>query len=418
MDTIILHADLNSFYASVECLYDPVIRDLPVAVCGSVVNRHGIVLAKNAYAKKVGIQTGEAVWQARKKAANLVVVEPHYDRYLRFGNMAREIYNSYSQQVEPFGMDEAWLDISAPGRTIEDGARIADEIRRRIRFELGITVSIGVSFNKVFAKLGSDMKKPDAITVISNNNYKKLVWPLAVGELLYVGWSTKKKFYNWDINTIGDLANADSKFLQDRLGKVGPILQQYARGYDYSSVDDLGHESVIKSIGNSTTPPKDICSYDEIKLTAYVLSESVARRLREHGLKGKTVQVHIRDSELSCYERQAQLKDYTNISSEIADKAMSLVKANYFFQTPMRSFGIRVCDLSSSDGPLQISVFKEENRRFRLMDLETSIDSIRKRYGPYAVQRAVLLKRREFGDLGDTTEALMRKVSFNTGENR
>ncbi|OQB51295.1 MAG: DNA polymerase IV [Firmicutes bacterium ADurb.Bin146] len=418
MESIILHADLNSFYASVECLYNPAIRDLPVAVCGSVENRHGIVLAKNQQAKKVGIKTGEAVWQARLKAANLVVVPPHYDRYLRFGNLAREIYCSYSQRVQPFGMDEAWIDISFPGRTIEQGYEIAQQIRKRIKFELGITVSIGVSFNKVFSKLGSDMKKPDAVTVISRENYKDLVWPLDVGELLYVGRATKKKLSNWNINTIGDLANADAVFIHDKLGKCGTILKDYATGNDYSPVENTEHETIIKSIGNSTTPPKDLCSLEDIRITSFVLAESVARRLREHGLKGKTVQIYMRDCDLEGFERQGQLSDYTNISTEIAHRAIKLVKANWYFQKPVRSFGIRVTDLASSKGPIQISIFKEENKRFKAMDLEYSIDSIRKRYGPYAIQRAALLNTRSCGDLSDSTEALMREVSFNTGEAR
>ena len=418
MESIILHADLNSFYASVECLYNPSIRDLPVAVCGSVENRHGIVLAKNQPAKMVGIKTGEAVWQAKQKAANLVVVAPHYDRYLRFGNLAREIYGSYSARVEPFGMDEAWIDISFPGRTIQDGYAIAHEIRERVKFELGITVSIGVSFNKVFAKLGSDMKKPDAVTLITKEDYKQKVWPLAVEELLYVGRATKKKLNDWNINTIGDLACAEAAFIHNKLGKCGSILKDYAMGNDYSLVENIEHETIIKSIGNSTTPPKDLCSFDDIRITSYVLAESIARRLREHGLKGKTIQIYLRDCDLESFERQGQLKDYTNISNEIANKAVSLVTANWFFQKPVRSFGIRVTDLASSKGPIQISIFKEENRRFKIMDLEYSIDDIRKRYGPYAIQRAILLKGKQFGDLSNGTEALMRQVSFNIGESR
>jgi DNA polymerase-4 len=418
MESIILHADLNSFYASVECLYNPAIRNLPVAVCGSVENRHGIVLAKNQPAKMVGIKTGEAIWQAKLKAANLLVVPPHYDRYLRFGNLARKIYGTYSQRVEPFGMDEAWIDISFPGRSISDGYEIANQIRERIKFELGITVSIGVSFNKIFAKLGSDMKKPDAVTVISKENYKEKVWPLDVGELLYVGRATKRKLRNWNINTIGDLAQADALFIRNKLGKCGTILKDYALGNDYSQVENTEHETIIKSIGNSTTPPKDLCSLEDIRITSFVLSESVARRLREHGLKGKTVQIYMRDCDLEGFERQGQLKDYTNISTEIAHKAISLVEANWFFNKPIRSFGVRVSDLASSKGPIQISIFKEENKRFKVMDLEYSIDTIRKRYGPYAIQRAALMQTRQFGDLSDNTEALMREVSFNTGEAR
>ncbi len=418
MEPIILHADLNSFYASVECLYDPSIRDKPVAVCGSPELRHGIVLAKNELAKKAGIKTGEVIWEAKIKAPNLLVVPPKYDRYLRIGNMAREIYGRYSQQVEPFGMDEAWIDISYPNRTLEEGYKIAWEIKEKIKFELGITASIGVSFNKIFAKLGSDMKKPDAVTLISRDNYKQKAWPLPVEELLYVGRATKRKLNRYNIHTIGELAQCDREFLQQKLGKWGPVLRAYALGQDFSRVENQGYQSVIKSIGNGTTPPEDLNTYEDVKITVLVLAESVARRLREQGLKGKTVQIYVRDCDLESFERQGQLLDYSNVSRDIAGKALEILKNNWLFQKPIRSFSLRVTNLVSQERHIQLSLFEEDNKKYKLVDLEKSIDQVRSRYGAYAVQRACLLETKHLGDISSDLEASMREVSFNVGEKR
>ena len=254
MERVILHCDANAFYASVECLYTPSIRHSPVAVCGSVEERHGIVLTKNQIAKQFGVQTGEAIWQARQKCPDLICVPPDYGLYIRFSKCMRRIYEEYSDRVESFGLDEAWIDLSNPGLTIRDGERIAHEIRLRVKRELGITVSVGVSFNKIFAKLGSDMKKPDAVTVIPPDSFRDMVWPLPVGDLLFVGQATRRKLADMNVRTIGDLARFDAECLRSRLGKPGLMLKAYAAGLDRSPVMPADERMAIQSIGNSTTP--------------------------------------------------------------------------------------------------------------------------------------------------------------------
>lgn len=252
----ILHVDLNNFYASVECLYRPDLRGQPVAVTGEVEQRHGIVLAKNMPAKAAGVKTGEAIWQARAKCPKLVCLPPDYKKYLRFSRLARAIYADYTDKIESFGIDENWLDVTGSTLVMGSGAEIADEIRRRVRETLGITASAGVSFNKIFAKLGSDYKKPDATTVITPENFRRIVWPLPVGELLYVGRSTERKLHNRVILTIGDLAGRKVHDLQLLLGVWGETLWNFANGRDESPVARIGAETYVKSVGNSTTTPR------------------------------------------------------------------------------------------------------------------------------------------------------------------
>lgn len=300
----ILHCDLNNFYASVECLYQPAIRGKPVAVCGDPALRHGIVLAKNNLAKARGVRTGDAIWQAKQKCPGLVCVPPHYARYLQYSRQARRIYEDYTDRVEPFGLDECWLDLTGCEHLHGDGRTVADELRRRIREELGVTASVGVSFCKVFAKLGSDMKKPDATTVIAKDQFRDVVWPLPVGELLYVGRATKRRLERYSIRTIGDLARADYDFIVERLGKMGAVIWGWANGLDSAPVRTAGQEEIIKSIGNSTTAPRDLATEDEVRITLRALSESVAHRLRQHRLLCATVQVHMRLNNLLSFERQ------------------------------------------------------------------------------------------------------------------
>lgn len=295
MERVILHSDMNSFYASVECLYHPELRNKPVAVAGNVEERHGIILTKNNIAKKFEIRTGEAIWQAKLKCPELVVLPPNYPLYLRFSKMAQAIYADYSDKIEPFGIDESWVDVSESCNLFGDGLAIAENIRQRIKTELGITVSIGVSWNKIFAKLGSDMKKPDAITVISKDNYKEKVWSLGSNELLYVGRSTYDKLNRRCIHTIGDIANADIDLLRRILGKWGECLWYFANGLDTSPVAHTGEVSPIKSVGNSTTTYRDLEDDNDVKIVLNALSESVAMRMREQGFKCKTVCVHVRD---------------------------------------------------------------------------------------------------------------------------
>ncbi len=390
MDRVILHSDLNSFYASVECLYNPDIRDKPVAVCGSQSTRHGIVLARNLIAKKFGVKTGDTVREAIDKCPCLVVVPPDYERYLRFSVLARDVYKRYTDLVEMFGIDECWLDVTESTRLFGSGEKIAHEIRNTIKEELGITVSVGVSFNKIFAKLGSDIKKPDAVTVIDRENYKNKVWKLPVQDLLYVGKSTCRKLYNIGIYTIGDLACAPVKLLSRHLGKWGETLWLFANGYDETPVQKTDNQPIIKSIGNSFTTPRDLQNNEDVKILLFVLSDSVAERLRRHNLRGRTVQISIRDSELMTIERQAPMENYTYTSLEIARKAYEIFLKSWDWHKNIRLLGVRVTDLITADTGIQLSLI-DENRRVKRELLEKSIDSIRARFGHYSVQRALLL---------------------------
>ncbi|MEM5770820.1 MAG: DNA polymerase IV, partial [Bacillota bacterium] len=317
MERTIFHIDMNSCYASIECLHQPAIRDKPVAVGGDVEARHGIILAKNQIAKKYNIKTGEALWQAKQKCPELIIVPPHYDLYLRFSRLARNIYGDYSDQIESFGLDEAWVDVTGTGRMRNGGEALANEIRERVKCELGITVSVGVSYNKIFAKLGSDYKKPDAVTVFTRENYKEKVWPLSASDLLYVGPATAKKLNGYGIHTIGQIAQTHPKYLQSWFGKWGLVLSSFANGQDTAPVARAGDEAVIKSIGNSTTTPRDLSCDEDASIIYWMLAESVAERMRESGFLCRTVQISLRDNELHSLERQAKLQTPTCLASEL-----------------------------------------------------------------------------------------------------
>lgn len=412
MDRVILHSDLNNFYASVECLHRPEIRNKPVAVCGDQEARHGIVLAKNYLAKAIGIQTGEVIWQAKRKCPILVTVPPNYPLYLRYSRLAREIYAEYTDQVEPFGLDEAWLDVTGSTHIFGDGVKIADAIRERMKYELGVTASVGVSWNKIFAKLGSDMKKPDATTPIKREDYKQLIWPLPAGDLLYVGRSTNRKLASCGINSIGDIAQASPVYLRSRLGKWGEVLWSFANGYDSSLVACAGEESVIKSIGNSITTPRDLETEEDVRMMIYILSESVAARLRDHGFKCRTVHIHIRDKDLYSFGAQSKLAQPSAISSEIAVKALALFRLNYTWEKPIRSIGVRGGDLVTADSNIQISLFDDENRRIKQENLEAIVDSLRSRFGYHAVQRAILLQDNDLMSINPKDDHVIHPVAF------
>lgn len=410
MERTILHVDLNNFYASVECLYNPAIRNKPVAVCGDVEARHGIVLAKNYPAKALGIKTGEAIWQAKQKARDLVIVPPDFRRYLRFSRLARGIYADYTDQIEPFGIDEAWLDVTGSTLLFGSGETIANDIRRRIREELGLTVSVGVSYNKIFAKLGSDLRKPDATTVISRANYRDVVWPLPVGELLYVGRSTGNKLRSRAIYTIGDIARRDPADLRRLLGVWGETLYVFANGLDPSDVRKSGEETVIKSIGNSTTAPRDLLDAEDVRMVVYVLAESVAARLREQGLKCTGVSIYLRDNQLSSFERQRKLSQPTYLSGNIAEQAMQILAQNYAWQRPIRSVGVRGFGLVTADQHVQLDLFGED--KIKMERLEFTVDSLRRRFGHGIIGRASLLKDPQLTGFNPKDEHIIHPTSF------
>ena len=412
MERIILHSDCNSFYASVECLHHPEIREKPVAVGGDIEQRHGIILAKNQLAKQFHVSTGEAIWRAKQKCPELIVLPPNFPLYLRFSRLARDIYLDYSNRVEPFGLDEAWLDITSSENQKDKGERTAHEIRKRIREELGITVSIGVSYNKIFAKLGSDYRKPDAVTMITKENYRQIAWPLPVSDLLYVGPATKRKLNGFGVHTIGELAQTPVEILRSKFGKIGDILWCFSNGLDSSPVADFQNQPVVKSIGNSTTAPRDLERDEDVKIILYVLADSVARRLREQGLKGRTIHFSVRDNSLFSFTRQKTLGFYTNLTEEIAGEALSLFREHYRWKRPVRSVGISVSDLAADTIYSQTSLFCDEVKREKVERLDKALDRLKARFGTFAIQPAVLLKDRKLSGFDPKNDHIIHPVGY------
>lgn len=394
MDRVVLHSDMNNCYASIELLHHPELRGKPLAVGGDPEERHGIVLAKDQLAKKAGVKTGMALWQAKQVCPQITFVPPRMDLYLRFSRLAHEIYSEYTDLQEPFGIDESWLDVTACAGYKGGGLTIAQEINARIKRELGVTVSIGVSWNKIFAKLGSDYKKPDAITVISRDNFRKIAWPLPVGDLLYVGRATSGKLKSYGILTIGDLAKTNPEFLCKVFGKIGLVLHCFANGQDQTPVNHEEYQVPVKSIGNSTTTPRDLLTEEDVKIVVYVLAESVGARLREHHFKCQTVEISIRDCDLFSFTRQQKLEMPTDLTSEIAETAMKIFCENYQWNRPIRSIGVRACRLVDSAVPVQMSLFIDENRREKQHQADLTIDCIRRRFGFSSIQRGIMYKDR------------------------
>ncbi|WOC32868.1 MULTISPECIES: DNA polymerase IV [Caproicibacterium] len=411
MERVILHSDCNCFYASVECLYHPELRNKPVAVGGDVEHRHGIILTKNYIAKKYGVKTGEALWQAKQKCPDLVILPPNYPRYLRFSQMARKIYLDYTDQVEPFGLDECWLDVTGSSRK-GAGMAIAQEISGRIKAELGITVSIGVSYNKIFAKLGSDYKKPDAITRIGRDNFKEIAWPLDAGDLLYVGHAMQRKLTAYGVHTIGDIASTPEYLLKSWFGKWGSVLYCFANGHDISPVAKYDDTVAIKSIGNSTTTPRDLTCDEDAKIILYVLADSVARRLRQQGLKGRVVGISVRDNGLCSFTRQHKLQNYTSITKEIAQAGLELFRQNYHWQQPVRSLGINISDLTGDSVSTQTDLFSDETQRERKEDLDRATDWLKRRFGTHVVQPAILLKDQRLSGLDPIHDNTIHPVGY------
>ena len=409
MSRTILHSDCNCFYASVELLHHPELRGKPVAVGGDPEARHGIVLTVDYTAKRYGVKTGMALWQAKQVCPDIIFLPPRMDLYLRFSKMAQEIYAEYTDKREPYGIDESWLDVTDSVSVKGDGYHIAEEISNRMKKELGITVSVGVSFNKIFAKLGSDYKKPDAITTMYKDEFKRKAWQLSVSDLLYVGHATNKKLQSMGIKTIGALAKTDEDLLVSKFGKVGSILWAFANGYDDSPVKLENTSAPIKSVGNSTTTPKDMETDEDVKIVLYILAESVAARLRENGFRCRTVEISIRDKDLYHFSKQVKLKNASNITTEIAEAGYKLYRESYrlpadekekrnglpeFYQKPLRSIGIRGTDLVNDYFWEQLDLFTDPQHREKQMKMDEAVDVIRKRFGFYSIQRGLMYQDR------------------------
>ena len=387
MERTILHSDINSCYASIEKLFDPSLEGRPFAVCGDKELRHGIVLSKDDKAKAAGVKTGMAIWQAKQLCPELAVVPTHFDRYEKYTAMVRKIYAEYTDLVEPFGMDECWLDITGCV-ACPDALKTADEIRQRVKEEIGITVSVGVSWNKIFAKLGSDYKKPDAVTVIDKTHFKDMIWPLPTSELLMVGRSTSRNLHRMGIDTIGQIANAEPELLKGALGKSGLMLYAYANGVDLSPVRRIGDRPPPKSIGNSTTASQDIKSFSDARRTMILLAESVASRLRHEKLLCRTVELSLRDTELNWRSHRMQLRYATDITAELIDYGMELLYQSHDFASPLRSMGLRGLELVNADEPEQVDIFINYVNIEKQRKIDAAVDKIRGKYGNGLIQRA------------------------------
>ena len=379
----ILHVDQNCFYASVEMQRHPELRDKPLAVCGSQEERHGIVLAANYIAKPYGVKTGMAVWQARQRCPHLEILPPDMGEYIRFSQMAREIYEDYTDQIEPFGLDESWLDVTG-----------------------------SVADNKITAKLGSDYKKPDAITRIERDNYREMVFPLPVEDLLYVGPATSKKLRGLGISTIGRLAQAPLDTLTRKLGKMGTVLQTFALGLDPSPVQKSSHIPNIKSVGNSATTPRDMTCDSDVELMLLLLAESVASRMRELASRCTVVEVYIRDVELNSFCRQRKMEVPTCSSDEIARTACNLFRENYRWVRPLRSIGIRGAGLVEATAGTQLSLYPEETRRDKWERIDGAVDRLRQRYGYRSIQRARLFTDPLLGAINPRDDHTVHPVGY------
>lgn len=382
----ILHCDLNNFFASCECLVNQSIRDKPVAVCGSAEERHGIVLAKNYLAKDKGVKTGQTIWQAKKLCPNLVTVLPNFSRYVYFSKKVRQILLDYSDLVEPFSIDESWIDVTN-SKIFGTPFQIADEIRNRVLQETGLTVSVGVSFNKIFAKLGSDLKKPNAVTIISKDNFKDVVWPLPVEDLLMIGHATQKRLNDMGVFTIGELAKLDKSFLVEKFGKNGISLYEYSNGIGNDVVKNFYDYVPPKSIGNSTTCYKDLTTDCEVKEVISTLAQSVIGRMIESGLThAKTLKLWVKDHALAVFAKQCKLSAST--LDVITKTAYNLFLSLFDWHLPVRAIGLSVCDFF--DGSEQLDLFggldckTQKNigtQNIKKQNLDKAVLDIKKKFG-------------------------------------
>lgn len=399
MERAILHCDLNSFFASVEEVRNPELKAYPVAVCGNPKHRHGIILAKNEKAKTFGVKTAETLWQARRKCPELLLVPPHYEEYSKYSKIVNEIYLRYTDLVEPFGIDESWLDVTGSLHLFGTPREIADDIRETVKRETGLTVSVGVSFTKSFAKLGSDYKKPDATTEITRENFRDIVWPLPVGDLLFVGRSAKETFSRLGIETIGELASCSREMILAHLGKTGELVHDYANGLDDSPVQSAFEETSPKSVGRGLTFSHDLTDISEIKTALLALSDDVAQRLRRHKMCASAVSLTVRDPAFKTSSRQKTLPCPTHLSSEISKACLELYEKYYLkAHAPVRM--LTVTALSLIDETLasssQLSLFGDAEVSLKRESVELTLDEIRKKFGRDTTTHASLLNS-EFG---------------------
>lgn len=397
-DKVIFHIDINHCYAQIEEMKQPHLRDVPMAVGGHEEKRHGIILAKNDLAKAAHVMTGESLREAKEKCPDLLIIPPSYDDYIYYTGLVKDIYRQYSDHVEPFGLDEAWIDYTDSRKLYGEPVKTARLIQDRVEKEIGLTVSVGVSWNKAFAKLGSDMKKPRGMTVITRDNYQKLVWPLPAQDLLYVGPATIRKLHARGIMTIGDLAQYPAGVLHHDLGIAGDMIQLFARGEDPSPVAENGASAPIKSVGNSMTLVHDVKSFEEVKPVFWMLCEAVASRARDAGMEGSTVYVSLRSTDLAWAGRQMKLERPTDVSDEIMTAVELLVHMMWHETVPLRAAGVALGSLKEASSFRQLSLFEDAERFEAARRCDLAMDEIRNTYGFDSVRRLCTLNDKKLTD--------------------
>ena len=406
MDRTILHCDMNGFFASVELLDYPELRNHPMAVGGNPKNRQGIIVAKNEIAKKAGVKTAETIWQARKKCPGLKIIPPHHEKYKFYCKIINDIYFRYTDLVEPFSIDESWLDVTSSQKLFGTGKEIADHIRATVKNELGLTLSVGVSFNKIFAKMGSEYKKPDATTLIGRDNFKEILWPLPVGNLFFVGTIMAEKFNSLGIQTIGDLALYHRDSIIFQFGKNGSLVHDYANGLDMEPVAFATERRKIKSVGNGITFKRNLVTEEDILTAVIALSDTVSSRLRQYGMKAAGIKVEIKDPSFQTVHRQKQLDGPTNLSEEITKVALDLVSNATKSKHPIRLLTITGINLSDEEDDEQISLFQALDHKLQDAEkLERTLDKIRNKYGVGAINYGQVLKN----DIGIDLEEIRQE---------
>lgn len=393
MDRTILHCDLNNFYASVECSQNPILWSKPVAVTGNPRTRHGIILAKNEVAKRMGVKTAQTIWEAKKLCPNLICLPPQFELYQKYSKQVREIYKRFTDLVESFGPDECWLDVTHSTHLFGTGQEIADKLRAIVKAETGLTISVGVSFDKFFAKLGSDLKKPDATTVISRENFRQKIWDLPANSLIFIGKKTYQKLNKLNIITIKDLAMADERMLTQQFGVLGAQYKRMANGEDDSAVAHQDYLDKTKSVGNGMTAIRDLTNREEIEAMVHQLAEKVTFRMREAKLVGKTATLALRDSNLHTVSHSLTDQRYTDDPQEFAKRCMQIFDSFWAGQIlSIRSVRIAMSNLEFVDKAQQIDLFDYQKQE-KMKRLNSSLDKIRQKYGFYAVRRAKTLDR-------------------------
>ena len=411
----VLHVDLNNFYASVETIIDPSLKGDFLGVTGNIESRHGVILAKSESAKKAGVKTGMTVHEALKLCPELKLVEAKHDRYVKYSEIVRNIYRRYTDVIEPFGIDECWLDCTSTVKMFGGGEKIANDIRETVKRETGLTVSVGVSFNKVFAKLGSDMKKPDAVTVISPENFKEKVWGLPVENLLFVGKSTLEKLKKYNIATIGDLAAVDENFLTDKFGKWGATLKIYAEGLDDTPVMKDNESDEIKSVGNSITSYRDLVNIEDAKLVFSVLAASVSRRLISYNVgKACGISVYVRDNELNSITRSARLPYPTVLADDFCAAAEKLLENSYDFKKPIRTLGLTVSGFTEKSYE-QLTVYDKEYRK--KLSLQLAVNAINEKYGKKSVMKGIVYKDKKLSGAEPSENGVVKQNLSEQTEN-